>query len=645
MPHQTLRFVNAAADAAGVRDADVVVLDTGWTPGPDDAPGPTPIRPALLEVLDTVDAFGDSVAGIDAWAAAGRLADAFAVEGVTWWFHARSFLRLDLQELILWCHVLDRLAPPGRYATVVVPSDRPLLAAAARAGGGAVRIAGGSSFTSSDISGRPPVASLADQRLGARAYRAVRTAGRRVLEGVGLRRIPPRRKAEVLDRIDALAAGRPVLAIVRPGSFHHVAGAGGVRRADPHVAPVLARLADGGIATAAVALSISPRKARDWQAVRNDPALIPGMILRSLLDRETDRRLGREERELDARLRALPATPLLVGARDVGPVLARTARELGPWLARQRRELVGATVLLERLRPAAIVTAWEAARTAWLGAAVAARVPTIAVQHGVIYPDTPDYARPDHPALVRPTLTCVYGEAEREILIRQGAYPGTAVAATGSPRMDPALTALRDGATVLPADERAAVRRELGVADDDRMLVISGGRMTVGDRLGTVPLLARALDGPLPGIHLVVKLHPEEQEGDHYRTMLEGLARAGGRPAPALTLVRDVDLYRLLRAADAHVGVYSTVLTDAVIAGTPNMVVVGQAKGDLLGYVDAGVATPVRCVDDVRAFMADPRPPEPEARRRFLDAHDAPGDAAGRIADLVLELGAKTRGD
>ena len=85
MPHQTLRFVNAAADAAGVRDADVVVLDTGWTPDAAGGAAPIPIRPALLAVLDTVDAFGDSVAGIDAWAAAGSLADAFAVEGVTWW--------------------------------------------------------------------------------------------------------------------------------------------------------------------------------------------------------------------------------------------------------------------------------------------------------------------------------------------------------------------------------------------------------------------------------------------------------------------------------------------------------------------------------------------------------------------------------
>jgi hypothetical protein len=101
--------------------------------------------------------------------------------------------------------------------------------------------------------------------------------------------------------------------------------------------------------------------------------------------------------------------------------------------------------------------------------------------------------------------------------------------------------------------------------------------------------------------------------------------------------VRDVDLYRLLRAADAHLGQYSTVLTDAVLTGTPNMVAVGQAYGDIIGYVDAGVAVPVRTFDEVRAFMADPRPPSPEDRLAFLDQHYRRGDASGRIATAITD--------
>jgi hypothetical protein len=227
-------------------------------------------------------------------------------------------------------------------------------------------------------------------------------------------------------------------------------------------------------------------------------------------------------------------------------------------------------------------------------------------------------------------LTCVYGPYERAILTRQGGYAENEVVVTGSPRVD---SSRLEGA--LSPRERGMVRAELGVADGDRMLVVSGGRMTVGDRLGTLPLLGRVLDGPLPGVHIVVKLHPEERDGSHYEDLLSGMAEAGGYPMPRLTIVRDIDLYRLLRASDAHLGVLSTVLTDSVLAGTPNMVVVGQAQADLISYVDAGVAVPVRTVDDVRAFMADPRRPSEEVRDLFVAAHYLDGDAVGRVVDLV----------
>jgi hypothetical protein len=65
------------------------------------------------------------------------------------------------------------------------------------------------------------------------------------------------------------------------------------------------------------------------------------------------------------------------------------------------------------------------------------------------------------------------------------------------------------------------------------------------------------------------------------------------------------------------------------------MLAVGQAWSDVIGYVDAGVAAPVRSVDDVRDFMADPRPSAPADRDRFLESHYRTGDAAARIAAVI----------
>jgi hypothetical protein len=206
---------------------------------------------------------------------------------------------------------------------------------------------------------------------------------------------------------------------------------------------------------------------------------------------------------------------------------------------------------------------------------------------------------------------------------------------TGSPRVEP-----DEALVAISVDERASVRRELGVVGGDRLLVVSAARRTVGNEIHFMSALGQILAGPLPGVHIAFKLHPEETDGDPFVALVAGLARVGGYEIPRMSVVRDIDVYRLLRSADAHLGQYSTVLNDAVLTGTPNMIAVGPAWSDIIGYVEAGVATPVRTADDVRAFMQMPRAPKPADRARFLKAHYRSGDATGRIAAAITAAAA-----
>ena len=150
--------------------------------------------------------------------------------------------------------------------------------------------------------------------------------------------------------------------------------------------------------------------------------------------------------------------------------------------------------------------------------------------------------------------------------------------------------------------------------------------------------LASLIDRPLPRVHLVVKLHPGERDEGPYRAVVDGVAAARGFQAPPMTFVQSVDLYRLLRAADAHVGLQSTVLTEAVVTGTPNLLAATSSASDLLGYVEAGVAIPVRTGQDLLAAL-DSGPDataSPAARQAFIDAHFQPGSASERIAADLL---------
>ncbi|HEU4673661.1 MAG TPA: hypothetical protein VFS32_12245, partial [Candidatus Limnocylindrales bacterium] len=334
---------------------------------------------------------------------------------------------------------------------------------------------------------------------------------------------------------------------------------------------------------------------------------------------------------------ACDETVVEVEGRDFGSaVRAALADEYGTdYLRGQARAVVRTERMIADLAPRSMVLDHEGGRTAYLGAAHRSGVPVVAVQHGIIFSGNPEYAHPTDPLLVRQDVTCVYGEFERQVLVGAGGFQPSEVVVTGSSRAGPVL-----GAAAPPDDERAVVRRELGVAEGDRMLVVSLAHNPIAGDLHTVNMVARTLGGPLPGVHVVLKLHPQEASEQRYERTLRGIADAGGYEPPAMTVIRDFDLYRLLRSADAHLGQYSTILTDAVVAGIPNMVAVGYAWSDLLGYADAGVAAPVRTVDDVRAFMADPRPPAEADRARFLAAHFEPGDATARIVDVILSQSA-----
>jgi hypothetical protein len=149
-------------------------------------------------------------------------------------------------------------------------------------------------------------------------------------------------------------------------------------------------------------------------------------------------------------------------------------------------------------------------------------------------------------------------------------------------------------------------------------------------------MLERIVGGSLPNVHLVFKLHPGERDDGPYRGLIEGLAGAGGYDAPPVSVLRDVDLLGLLRTADGHLGLHSTVLTDAVAAGTMNLIAMTDAHADILGYVEAGVAIPIRSRPELLAALDASVTPVEATRRAFLEQHLRPGPAGPRVAAEII---------
>ena len=651
---RTLAIVETHADV-GPPDpsVDVVVLDASWTPASGERSDVIPLRPALAAVLDRVNLYDGSLDVLDRWGAARGAADRYRIGDETWWFRVRLTSRWAVHESMLWRLVLDELAPADRYGRVVIPAARAALVAAAQAARPgrppiAVEIvadAADRATAARTATGVVPASMAVARRIVRWARRSVRRVRRGVARALGRPAPQPvispraaelaRRAAMLDDRVERLL-GQPgvALAVATAGFFQVTHEGGRTRSVDPYLAPVIDRLVDDGVPVATLGLQLDHRRDTHWAHIEADPSLLPQSMFKGRWGRPEDDLLAAPDVD---RMLAEDGPPLLVGGADLAPVVSATVGSFwtSRWLAAEARTVARAERMLRDLRPSVMFLDHEGGRTAYLVAARRLGVPIVVVQHGVVYPGNPEYCHPLLDGLVRADLTCVFGTYERDVLVGQGGFDPTTVLVTGSARSDPDHAADPASPT-----ERADVRRDLGVAEGDRTVVVSVAHNEVAGDLHSVNMVARMLGGPLPGVHVVFKLHPMERSEGRYRATLEGMAQAGGYDPPPISVVRDYDLFRLLRAADAHLGQYSTVLTDAILAGTPSMIAIGFAYSDMLGYVDAGVAVPVRSVDDVRAFIADPRPPSPADRARFLAGHFRPGDATGRIVAAIAEVSA-----
>jgi hypothetical protein len=478
---------------------------------------------------------------------------------------------------------------------------------------------------------------------------------RTALRGV-VRRLRPRRESAataerrrrntLLDERVATLKGLPaprIVVLTLPGSYQRIGGTGGMSR-DPNLGSVIPKLHEAGLEPIIVGIGMSRKREEDWSAIESDDRLLPGYLLGSRWGRpEDDDRAAAVTRAVIGGVDAMPPVALELDGLDIRSAFVAALRSsLERLIDAEVHQLARVERLIEELAPAALLMSQEGHRTPWLMAAARAGVPTFALQHGILYSTHPGYPDRRDPRLIVPSRTFVFGEYERRVL-EAGAYDRGEVIVSGSPRLD--LDARADdvaGGRKDPEGERAAVRAELGVADGDRMLIVSTVWTPFIRRSHLAHMIEACLGGPLSNVHIVFKQHPGERDEGPYRDLLNGLARAGGYPPPPISVVRDIDLYRLLRAADAHLGLNSTVLTDAVMAGTDNLIARVEASGDLLGYVAAGVARPVTRVADLRAALDHPQPAHPAARRTFIEDHFRPGEASDRIVGEIRDEVADT---
>jgi hypothetical protein len=644
-------FVPTLDDAPPTRvDTVVVVIDTAWTPGPgaEERPDVLSLRPLIAGIVERIDLFDDALEQLDRWADATGVIERTTFDGISMWHGIREPLWHWLHERMLWAYVIRDLERAHDAIEFRCDLDQAALLDVLDANGRATvgtmqeRERPGEDVgaaTGQTPKARPPAVALAS------LMGIARRARRRLVSSVRPKAEPAVSNVDPLDdRVLGAAAhgGRGVLVLSYTNVSQTVGPDGAGRVIDPHLGPVAERLGAKGLIPIVLGHGLDRNDPAALAAVMRDERLLPGWLLSTRWARGGPAP-GAERsaaQAIDDQLASGPKPRLVVAGIDLGPRLLIEARRLAKASASAHVRL-GDRVdrLITELQPAAILMTHEGIRTTWLVAAARRGIPTFAVQHGVIYATHPGYRHQRQPGLVRPSCTFVYGPFERRTLLEIGGYEPAEVAVLGSPRLDLDRSFRDEGGAdgASAAAERLSVRAELGVKESDRLLVVS----TVFDEFirwsHVTHMLERLLGGPLSRVHVAFKLHPGETDEGPYRALLGGLAAAGGYEPPPISVIREIDLYRLLRGADAHLGMHSTVLTDAVVAGTQNLIATVDAHTDLLGYIPAGVARPVSSMRELLDALDHPWPPDPGARQAFLDEHFRSGDASGRVAEAIRQ--------
>jgi hypothetical protein len=301
-----------------------------------------------------------------------------------------------------------------------------------------------------------------------------------------------------------------------------------------------------------------------------------------------------------------------------------------PWSARAMDEAAAA---LRALEPQVAVTYAEAG--GW-GRAIALEarrlgVPLAGLQHGFIYRHwlnyrheademAPDTANPQDRGFPLPAKTLLFDEHAAAQLQRHGRFPASALAVTGSARLDDLVAAV---AALTAADVSRA--REHAGAGASQMLVVFAAKER--EARGALPGLVAAIGG-LPAVQLAIKPHPAETPGVY------GAVAAG---APNVrVLAADTPLPALLGAARGLITVNSTVAVDALALGLPSLVI--GLPNNLTPFVEAGTMIGARTAEEIPGALA--RLLYDQEFRSTIEHGRAPGaaNAAAASADAILAL-------
>lgn len=263
------------------------------------------------------------------------------------------------------------------------------------------------------------------------------------------------------------------------------------------------------------------------------------------------------------------------------------------WMPRTTVALATARNLLDIEKPNVLVIEEEYGlfERALIIAAKERNIPTIGVQHGLIYPDhkayryslndiTPLKDDPSWPGVSIPDVMAVYGPADKSCLEENAHFPSSMIRVIGNLKYD-----LFSGKDLNKM--RLHILEELHIPPAAPIVLWATQQAdnTLEENSKNIDCVMEAVR-EYSGLYLLIKQHPSEQD-NHTRLLIHSLERTGVR---GQVLPKSVDIIPYIHISSVVITHQSTVGLDVIVAGRPLIILNLFGTPDNVDYVNRKVA-------------------------------------------------------
>ncbi|UCG03310.1 MAG: CDP-glycerol glycerophosphotransferase family protein [Candidatus Heimdallarchaeota archaeon] len=267
------------------------------------------------------------------------------------------------------------------------------------------------------------------------------------------------------------------------------------------------------------------------------------------------------------------------------------------------------------------------------------KIPTIALQHGIIHPTHYAYMinKRYKGSVLLPDITCVYGYYFRDLLVNKSVYEPKQVVVTGSPRYDIFI----HGNNLYSKEK---LGKKFKTSPREKIILwatqcqlepytkdLGENRKNFDAVFGTFYQLKDTL--------LIIKQHPGE--GIVYTKMIEEYLNK--YHLEALFVPKNADTFELLYCSDLLITKNSTTAMEAIALNKPVLILNLSGQPDIVNYVEEGVAIGVYSREKLKSAVERLLNDDSELvanRERYIEnyLYQVDGKATKRVVDQIDKL-------